>query len=73
MTHKRITKYRFDAKKIPNPIPVDRHFIMPGYNFDRDFKLTIIEEITNPNISKEKIREVLMYIEAEHITTERFQ
>ena len=62
MIHKRITKHRFEAKN-PKSIPVDRHFLIWGHNFDRDFQLTIIEEITNPNMSEEKIRDVLMHRE----------
>ena len=62
MIHKRITKHRFDAKNTKS-IPADRHFLLPGHNFDRHFKLTIIEEITNQNMSKEKIRGVLMHRE----------
>ena len=62
MIHKRITKHRFDAKD-PKSIQVDRHFLLPGHNFDRDFKLTIIEEITSYNMSKEKIRDTLMHRE----------
>ena len=59
MIHTRITKHRFDAKN-PKSIPVDRHFLSPGHKLDRDFKLIIIEEISNPNMSKEKIRVTLM-------------
>ena len=61
MIHKRITKHRFDAKNTKS-IPVDRHFLLPGHNFDRHFKLTI-EEITNQNMTKENIRDVLMHRE----------
>ena len=57
MSHKRITKHRFDAKNTKS-IPLDRHFLLPGHNFDRHFKLTIIEEIINQNMTKE--RDVLM-------------
>ena len=62
MIHKRITKHRFDAKN-PKSIPVDRHFLSPGHKFDLDFKLIIIKEISNPNMSKEKIRATLMHRE----------
>ena len=51
MIHKRITKHKFDAKNTKS-IPVDRHFLLPGHNFDRHFKLTIIEEITNQNMTQ---------------------
>ena len=62
MTHKRITKHRFVAKNTKS-IPVDRHFLLPGHNFDSHFKLTIIEEITNQHMTKEKIRDVKMHRE----------
>ena len=42
---------------------MDRHFLLPGHNFDHHFKLTIIEEITNQNMIKEKIRDVIMHRE----------
>ena len=58
MISNRITKHRYDAKD-PNSIQVDRHFLLPGHNFDRDFKLTIIEAINNKNMSREKTRETL--------------
>lgn len=57
--HKRITTHRYDAKN-PNSIPVDRHFLLPNHNFDHDFKLTIIEQVTKPNMTKEQIRELLL-------------
>ena len=57
--HKRINTHRNDAKN-PESIPVDRHFLLPGHNFDRDFKLTIIEEVGKSNMTKEQIRELLL-------------
>ena len=78
MIHKRITKHRFVAKNTKS-IPVDRHILLPGHNFDRHFKLTIIEEITNQNMTKEKNKgrtnapRRFLDIEAGHITTEWFQ
>ena len=57
--HKRMNKHRNDAKKMDS-IPVDRHFLLPCNNFDQDFKLTIIELVGNPNMTKEQIRELLL-------------
>ena len=57
--HKRINTHRSDAKK-QDSIPIDRHFLLPDHNFDRDFKLTIIEEVTKLDLPKEQIRELLL-------------
>ena len=56
--HKRINKHRNDSKN-PNSIPVDRHFLLPGHNFERDFKLTVIEAVVKPNLTKERMRDLL--------------
>ena len=32
----------------------------PGHNFDRDFKLIVIEEIDDRNMTKEQIRQTLL-------------
>ena len=58
-TNKRINKHRSDAKK-PDSIPVDKHFLLPDHDFDRDFKLIIIEAVGNPNMTKEQTRETLL-------------
>ena len=39
---------------------MDRHFQLPGHNFDRDFKLTVIEAVGNSNMTKEQTRELLL-------------
>ena len=57
--YKRINTHRCDAKKADS-IPVDRHFLLPGHNFDRDFKLTIIEAVGNHNMTKEQMRDLLL-------------
>ena len=57
--HKRINTHRSDAKK-QDSIPIDRHFLLPDHHFDRDFKLTIIEEVTKLDLPKEQIRELLL-------------
>ena len=41
-------------------IAIDRNFQEPGHNFNRDFRLIIIEEITKRNLTKEQMRELLM-------------
>ena len=58
-TNRRINKHRNDAKK-SDSIPVDKHFLEPGHDFNRDFKLIIIEEIGSRNMTKEQIRNTLL-------------
>ena len=57
--NKRLNTHRSDAKK-SDSIPVDKHFLLPNHNFDRDFKLILIESIGNANMTKEQIRETLL-------------
>ena len=57
--NKRINKHRNDAKKLDS-IPVDKHFLEADHDFNRDFKLIIIEEITNHSLTKEQIRNTLL-------------
>ena len=59
MANERLNGHRSDAKK-PNSILVARHFLENGHNFETDFKMTIIEQITNPNLSKESKRQLLL-------------
>ena len=58
-TNRRINKYRNDSKK-NDSIPVDKHFLEPGHDFDRDFKLIVIEEIGSQKLMKEQIRNTLL-------------
>ena len=57
--NQRITIHRRDAKKLDS-IPIDKHFLLPGHSFDRDFKVIIIEAIGDLSMTKEKIRETLL-------------
>ena len=43
--------------------PCDKHFQMPGHNFNTHAKLTIIEEVYNKLLSKLKIRSLLEHSE----------
>ena len=54
-TNRIINKYRNDSKK-NDSIPVDKHFLEPGHDFDRDFKLIVIEEIGSRNLTKEQTK-----------------
>lgn len=55
----RINKHRNDAKR-EDSIGIDRHFLLPGHDFDRDFRLIVIEEISNKNLTKEQTRMALL-------------
>ena len=39
--------------------PYNKHFQMPGYNFNAHVNFTIIEEVFNKSLSKLKMRSVL--------------
>ena len=56
--HRRINKHRNDAKK-DGTIGIDQHFRTPGHSFD-DFRIIIIEEITDKNMTKEQVRHTLL-------------
>ena len=43
--------------------PCDKHFQMPGHNFNVHAKFTIIEEVYNKSLSKLKIRSLLEHRE----------
>ena len=57
--NRRINTHRSDAKRTDS-IPVDKHFLEPGHDFNRDFKLIIIEAMGNPNMTNEQVRETLL-------------
>ena len=58
-TNKRINKHRNDSKR-NDSIAIDAHFREPGHDFDRDFRLIVIEEIEDKNMTKEQVRETLL-------------
>ena len=57
--NKRINKHRNDAKRADS-IGIDKHFLEPGHNFDRDFRMIVIEEISSRNMTKEQTRQTLL-------------
>ena len=57
--HRRINKHRNDVKR-ENSIKIDQHFRAEDHNFDRDFRIIIIEEITNKNMTREQVRTTLL-------------
>ena len=64
--HKRINKHRNDSKK-EGTIAIDQHFREPGHTFD-DFRMIVIEEITDQNLTKEQIQHTLLQREDFWIT-----
>ena len=56
--HRRINKHRNDSKK-EGTIDIDQHFREPNHSFD-DFRMIVIEEITDRNMTKEQIRHTLL-------------
>ena len=58
-TNKRVNKHRNDVHR-PDAIAVDKHFCQPGHDFNRDFRIIVIEEVTKKNLTKEQMREILL-------------
>ena len=58
----RINTHRNDVWRTDGP-PCDKHFQMPGHNFNAHAKFTIIEEVCNKSLSKLKIRSLLEHRE----------
>ena len=57
--NKRVNKHRNDVRR-PDGLAIDRHFDQPDHDFNRDFRLIIIEEISKRNLTKEQMRELLL-------------
>ena len=58
-TNRRVNKHRNDVNK-PDSIAIDRHFNQPGHDFNRDFGIIVIEEISTRNLTKEQTRNLLL-------------
>ena len=58
----RMSTHKSDVWRTDSP-PCDKHFQMPGHNFDVHAKFTIIEEVYNKSLSKLKIRSLLEHRE----------
>ena len=56
--HRRINKHRNDSKK-DGTISIDQHFRQQNHTFD-DFRMIVIEEIYNGNMTREQIRHTLL-------------
>ena len=44
----------------PDAIAVDKHFSQNGHDFNRDFRIIVIEEVTKKNLTKEQMRNILL-------------
>ena len=58
-TNKRVNIHRNDANR-PDSIAIDRLFSELGHDFNRDFRIIVIEEITKKNLTKDQMRELLL-------------
>ena len=65
--NKRANKHRNDITR-PDSIAIDQHFNQNGHDFNRDFRLIVIEEITKKNMTKEQTRNLLLHGEDFWIT-----
>ena len=60
--NRRINLHRNDVWRIEGP-PCDKHFQLPGHEFNKHAKFTVIEKIENPPQDKLKIRSILEHKE----------
>ena len=51
--NKRTNKHRNDVTRADS-IAIDQHFNQNGHDFNRDFRVIIIEEITKKNLTKDQ-------------------
>ena len=59
----RLNNHRKDVKD-PNALPADKHFTLPGHDFNKNAKFTLIEKLTNTNkVATETLRERLKHRE----------
>ena len=56
--NRRINKHRNDSKR-DDAISIDKHFRTPGHSFN-DFRMIIIEEISDKSMTKEQTRHALL-------------
>ena len=58
-TNRRVNKHRNDVGR-PDSIAIDRHFAQPGHDFNKDFRIIVIEEVSSKNLTKEQTRNLLL-------------
>ena len=55
----RLNNHKKDVKD-PNAVPADKHFTLPGHDFNKNAKFTLIEKLTNTNkVATETLKERL--------------
>ena len=60
--NRRTNKHRNDVTR-PDSIAIDRHFNQKDHDFNRDFRVIVIEEITKKNLTKDQMRDLLLHRE----------
>ena len=60
--NRRTNKHRNDVTR-PDSITIDRHFNQKDHDFNRDFRVIVIEEITKKNLTKDQMRDLLLHRE----------
>ena len=60
--NKRTNKHRNDVTRADS-IAIDRHFNRSDHDFNRDFRVIVIEEITKKNLTKDQMRNLLLHRE----------
>ena len=60
--NRRVNKHRNDVRR-PDGISIDKHFDDPEHDFNRDFRVIVIEEITKKDLSDEQMRDLLLHRE----------
>ena len=61
-TNKRVNKHRNDVHRA-DFLSIDHHFADNEHDFSRDFRIIVIEEITNKHLTKEQTRNLLLRCE----------
>ena len=56
---RRVNKHRNDVQR-PDELAINRYFDEQDQDFNRDFGLILIEEISQRNLTKEQMREILL-------------
>ena len=56
--HRRINKHRNDTKR-EGSISIDQHFREQDHDFNKDFRIIIIEESSDRNMTREQVRHTL--------------
>ena len=60
--NKRTNKHRNDVTRADS-IAIDQHFNRSDHDFNCDFRVIVIEEITKKNLTKDQMRNLLLHRE----------